>query len=327
MRRRDVLLACATALAAPVAARAQSAYGGGRRLGVLIGLAADDSTWTRQWNAFTEALGKLGWAEGRNLEVDFRTTAGDPKLADPYASELVAKRPDLILSQGPLPLAALARATKSIPILFTIDNDPVGEGIISNVSRPGGNITGFTDFEFSISGKWLQLLEELRPNLARVLVLFHPEENDDASFYSVLQQAAGSLAVTLTKVPVHDDAEMRQAITGFSSSGGLIVLPSAFMLVHRTAIVEAAAANRLPAVYWHEAYVLDGGLISYMPDQLAEYRHAAAYADRILRGEKAGDLPIQAPTEFKLTINRKAADAAGIIIPSLLLARADQVIE
>lgn len=324
MKRRDFIAgASIIAVASPSLATANEI----RRIGVLFGTAEDDASWVANWSAFVRAMRQLGWSEDNNLVVDSRTTRGDAALFDPNAVELVQGKPDLLLGVSPLSLAALAHATKTIPIVFTIDIDPVREGILTSISHPGGNITGFTTSGPSFAGKWVELLKELRADLTDVLVMYDAGDTNESGYFQILNQAASSLSIRLTKGPVRNQGEIENSIASFPESGALVVLPSAFVLVQRTAITAAAERHRLPSIYGQQAFVDSGGLMSYTDDQPDEFRRAASYIDRIFRGEKPGDLPVQAPAEFKLTLNLKTAKSLGIAVPQSLLVQADQVIE
>jgi putative ABC transport system substrate-binding protein len=299
-----------------------------RRIGVLAHWAADDAEGQARLAAFAQALRQLGWSEGRNLQIDTRwATADDIRR---HAAELVALAPDvLVAATGTATVAPLLQATRTLPIVFVTVIDPVGAGFVANLARPGGNATGFTNYEYGMSGKWLELLKEIAPRVTRAAVLRDPAVASGIGQFGAVQAVAPSLGVELSPVDVRDASEIERAITAFArgSNGGLIVTGSALGIVHRKLITALAARHRLPAVYSARFYVTAGGLISYAPDLIDQFRLAAGYVDRILKGERPADLPVQAPTKYELLINLKTAKALGIDIPTTLLARADEVIE
>ena len=300
-----------------------------RRIGVVMNLAADDPESQRRKRAFVEGLQQLGWTEGRNIRIDTRWGAGDADRFRQYAAELVALAPDVILVASSAVMGMTRRATRIVPIVFVQVVDPVGAGFVESLARPGGNATGFMQFEYGISGKWLELLKEIAPHVTRVAVVRDPADPSQIAQFAAVQSMAPSLGVVVSPLNVDDAPEIERAVTAFahSSNGGLIVTGSAFATVHRDLIIGLAARHKLPAVYSNPVFVTDGGLISYGPDRVDQYRRAAAYVDRILKGEKPADLPVQAPTKYELVINLKAAKALGLDIPPTLLARADEVIE
>jgi ABC-type uncharacterized transport system substrate-binding protein len=309
IRRRDFITLLGGAAAWPLAARAQQP-GGMRRIGVLMNLAVDDPESQARIIAFVQGLQQLGWAEGRNLRIDIRWGADDPDRSRRYAAELVALAPD-------------------VPIVFTTVGDPVGGGFVESLARPGGNATGFMLFEYSISVKWLELLKEIAPYVRRTAVLRDPATASGAGQLGAVQSVAPSFGVELSPVGVRDAGEIERAIAAFARepNGGLIVTGSALATVHRELIITLAARHKLPAVYYERAFAKSGGLISYGPDRVDPYRCAAGYVDRIVKGEKPADLPVQAPTKYELVINLETAKALGLEIPATLLARVDEVIE
>ena len=330
MRRRDFITAIAgTAAAWPLAARAQQGERM-RRIGVLMASAADDPEFQARMVAFQKALAQLGWTEGRNLRIDARWATTNPDDIRRHAMELAALGPEVILAgTGTVTVAALLQATRSVPIVFAVVIDPVGAGFVASLARPGGNATGFTVFEYGMSGKWLELLKEIAPRVTRAAVLRDPAIASGIGQFGAIQAVAPSLGVELSPVDVRDAPEIERAITAFSrsSNGGLIVTPSALTTRHRDLIVTLAAQHKLPAVYANRYFITGGGLISYGPNFIDQYRQAAGYVDRILKGEKPADLPVQAPTKYELIINLKTAKALGIEVPPMLRARADEVIE
>jgi putative ABC transport system substrate-binding protein len=330
MRRREFITLIGGAAAAwPLAARAQQPERM-RRIGVLRGGGtADDPEGQARYAAFLQALQLLGWIDGRNVRIDTRWPAGNADDARKYATELVALAPDVIFTTGAANLVPLLLATHAVPIVFAAVADPVGAGFVESLSRPGGNATGFMQFEYSLSGKWLELLKEIVPGVTRAAVLRDPDITAGIGQFAVIQSVAPLIGVDVRPVNVRDASEIERAVTTFArnSNGGLIVTASALSSLHRELIIALAARHKLPAVYYRRGYVTDGGLISYGYDADDQYRRAAGYIDRILRGEKPADLPVQAPTKYELVINLKTAKALGIDIPPQVLARADEVIE
>src|SRR6516165_3264905 len=296
-----------------------------RRIGMLNDYGEADSVGQAQVAAFREELHKLGWTEGGNLQIDYRSAAADADLVRTYAAEMVARGPDVVMAAGATIVAALQRASRSVPIVF----DPVGGGLVASLARPGGNATGFTQFEFGISAKWLELLKEIAPGITRVAVIRDPTARTGGGQLGAIQAVAPSLGVDLSPIDPRDAVEIERGLTAFSRDmkGGLIVTTSRLARAHRDLIISLAARHHLPAIYPFRVYVAAGGLICYGADSTAPYRRAAGYVDRILKGEKAADLPVQAPTKYDLVINLKTAKALGIEIPPTLLARADEVIE
>jgi putative ABC transport system substrate-binding protein len=328
MRRRDFITLLGTAVAWPVAARAQQREQM-RRIGVLMNLGSDDAEGQARNAAFLQGLQELGWTVGRNVRIEYRWGAGDAELFRRHGLELVALAPDVILAGGGAVVPSLLQATRTIPIVFTLTPDPVGAGFVESLARPGGNATGFTIFEYGISGKWLELLKEIAPHVTRAAVIRDPAIAAGLGLWGAIQSVAPSLGVELRPLGVRDAGEIERVVTAFarSSNGGLIVTGSTLATVHRELITTLAARYRLPAVYPQRSFVTVGGLISYGPDSIDPYRQAAGYVDRILKGEKPSDLPVQVPTKYELVINLKAAKALGLDLPATVLARADEVIE
>jgi putative tryptophan/tyrosine transport system substrate-binding protein len=328
VNRRDfITLLGGGAAAWPLAARAQSDRV--RRIGVLMAIAADDPEAQVRLTAFVQGLQQLGWTVGQNVRVDYRWGGSNADDLRKYAAELVALAPDVILAHSSASVAPLLWATRTVPLVFTIVADPVGAGFVESLARPGGNATGFTNFEYSIAGKWLELLKEIAPGVTRAAVLRESAIAAGPGQLGAIQALAQSLGVELRPVDVRDAGEIERAITAFArgSNGGLIVTGSPAAVFHRGVIVALAARHRLPAVYNTRFYATGGGLISYGPDFVDQFRRAAGYVDRILKGENPADLPVQAPTRYELVINLKTARALGLDVPPTLLARADEVIE
>jgi putative tryptophan/tyrosine transport system substrate-binding protein len=326
--RRELITAFGgAALAWPLAASAQQGERV-RRIGLLQGLAADDPVAQANNAAFLQGLQQLGWTDGRNVRIDIRWGAGNIADIRKYAAELVALSPDVILgvsaSVGPL-----LQATRDVPIVFVIVPDPVSSGFVDSLSRPGANATGYLMFEYSLCGKWLELLKEIAPSVTRAAVLRDPRDPAGIGQYAVIQSVAPSAGVDVSPINIGDAAEIERSVTAFarSANGGLIVTTSTSSVVHRDLIIKVAAAHGLPAVYNERFYVTAGGLISYGPDFRDQFRRAASYVDRILKGEKPTDLPVQAPTKYDLVMNLKTAKTLGLAIPPSILARADEVIE
>jgi putative tryptophan/tyrosine transport system substrate-binding protein len=329
MKRREFITLLGSAAAAwPLAARSQQTDRM-RRIGVLMNLAGDDAEGQARIAAFLQGLRQLGWTNGGNLRIDIRWGADDPDRGRRYAAELVALAPDVILASASPAVGTLLQATRTVPIVFTTVGDPVGGGFVESLARPGGNATGFMLFEYSISVKWLELLKEIAAYVRRAAVLRDPATASGAGQLGAIQSVAPSFGVELSPVGVRDAGEIERAITAFAreTNGGLIVTGSALATVHRELIITLAARHKLPAVYYERVFAKSGGLISYGPDRVDPYRRAAGYVDRILRGEKPADLPVQAPTKYELVINLKTAKALGLDVPPTLLARADEVIE
>jgi putative ABC transport system substrate-binding protein len=327
-RRAFITLLGGAAAAWPLVARAQQPDGV-RRIGVLIGTLKTDPESEARVAAFEQGLHALGWTIGRNIHIDYRFGSADPALTLKYAAELVGMAPDVILANSPLVLRALHQQTSTIPIVFALVVDPVGEGFIKSLAQPGGNITGFTSFEYPLSGKWLEVLKEIALGVRRVAAINHSENVTAAGYLRALESAASAAGVQLVAAHVRDAAEIERAIAAMASQsdGGLIILPSPLGLVNREMIVKLAAQHRLPTIYPFRYYVASGGLMSYGVDTVEVFRRSASYIDRILKGEKPAALPVQQPTKFDLVINLKTAKALGLNVPPTLLARADEVIE
>ena len=333
MRRRDFITLVGGAAAAssslwPLAAHAQQAERM-RRIGVLMNLAADDPESQARLTAFAQGLQQLGWTDGRNVRIDTRWGENDVERNRRYATELLAFAPDVILASGTLAVAALRRVTRTSPVVFAGVSDPVGAGFVDTLARPGGNVTGFMIFEYSLSGKWLELLKEIAPRLMRVAVLRDSANPAGIAQFGAIQAVAQSLGVELRPVDTRDAGEIERSIASFAraANGGLIVTPSASVSAHHDLIVMLAARHKLPAVYSSRPMVIGGGLICYGPDIADQYRQAAGYVDRILKGAKPADLPVQAPTKYETVINLKTAKALGLDVPATVLARANEVIE
>jgi putative tryptophan/tyrosine transport system substrate-binding protein len=328
MNRRELIaILGSTAAAWPLGARAQQSERM-RRIGVLTPLGEVDPEGQVRISAFLKALQQLGWTDGSNLRIDYRRTLGDAERTQRYAVELVALAPDVILAIG-ANVAALLQATSSVPIVFVAVPDPVGAGFVENLARPGGNATGFTTFEYSIGAKWLELLKEIAPNVKRAAVIRNTEEAAGTAQFAAVQAVAPALGVEVSPIGMRDMPEIERATIVFARGpkGGLIVTANAFGVVHRELVIALAARHQLPAIYPQRLFVTEGGLISYGPNFVDQYRQAAGYVDRILRGEKPADLPVQAPTKYELVINLKTGKALGLDVPPTLLARADEVIE
>jgi len=328
-RRKFIAALGGTTLAWPLAARAQQGERM-RRIGVLMPYAANDRFGQAQEAAFLQALQQLGWTDGRNVRIDTRWAAGNAANARRrYAAELVALAPDVILAGGAAGLGPLLQATNTVPIVFAIVPDPVGAGYINSLSRPGGNATGFVMFEYSLCGKWPELLKEIAPSVTRVAVLRDAAITSGIGQFAVIQSVAPSVGLEVRPINMSDAAEIERAVAAFarSANGGLILTASALSGFHRDLIITLAARYKLPAVYQERSYIAAGGLISYGPSYVDQFRRAAGYVDRILKGEKPADLAVQAPTKYELVINLKTARALGLTIPDKLLATADEVIE
>jgi ABC-type uncharacterized transport system substrate-binding protein len=328
MKRRTFIMLLGGAAAWPLAARAQQPERM-RRIGVLVPLAADDPESKARLKAFIAALSDLGWTVGRNIHIEYRFAGGNPENIRRYSAEFAALAPDVILADGGSMLGPLLQATRTVPVVFPVAADPVGAGFVESLARPGTNATGFLQFEYSISAKWLELLKELAPGLTRAGVLRDTDIAAGTGQFGAIQAVAPSLGVEITPVGLRDTGEIERGVTSLAriDNSGLIVTASAAAIVHRELIVSLANRLKLPSVYFQRPFATAGGLISYGSDIVDQYRRAAAYVDRILKGEKPADLPVQAPTKYLLTINLKTAKALGLDIPATLLARADEVIE
>jgi putative tryptophan/tyrosine transport system substrate-binding protein len=328
MRRREFIAGVSSAAAAwPLAARAQQGERM-RRIGVLDVLAHNDPEGHARTAALLRTLQQLGWTDGRNVRIDHRWGANDPERIRGHAAELVALAPDVILAVGTLTVGPLLQATRTVPIVFVQVADPVGGGFISSLAQPGGNATGFATFEYATSGKWPELLKEIAPRVTRAAVIRDPTRGPGIAQFAAIQAVAPSLGLEVSPIDARHSPEIERAIAAFArtSNGGLIVTGGGTAL-HRDLIITIAARHRLPAVYPFRYHVASGGLISYGPDTIDAFRRAAGYVDRILKGEKPADLPVQAPTKYELVINMKTAKALGLDVPPMLLARADEVIE
>ena len=301
-----------------------------RQIGVLMAHAGDDPQSQARIAAFQQALAMLGWTDGRNMKIDIRWTTTNADELRRHAAELVASAPDVILAaSGTTTAAALLQATRTVPIVFTVVIDPVGAGFVASLARPGGNATGFLLFEYGLSAKWLELLKQIAPGVTRVAVLRDPTIASGIGQFGAIQSAAPSLGIEASPVNVRDASDIERDLTAFARSlnGGVIVTSSPEASRHRDLIIALVAKHRLPAIYAGSFFVAEGGLISYGPDYVDQYRRAAAYVDRILKGEKPADMPVQAPTKYELSINLKTAKSLGVAMPASLLARADEVIE
>ena len=327
MRRRAFITLLGGAAAWPLAARAQQ-VGGMRRIGVLMHSRADEAEAQARLLAFLQGLADAGWAVGRNLRIDYRWSVGNQARLQRDAAELIALNPEVILAGVGATIATLLQATRTVPIVFAQGIDPVGNSYVESLARPGGNSTGFMQFEYSLSGKWLELLKEVAPPVVRVAVLREPGVAGIGQ-WAIIQAVAQSLGLELKPIELNAPEQIERAIATFARSpnGGLIIIVSAAALHHRELIISLAARHRLPAVYAYRIFVTDGGLISYGADIAGQYRRAAGYVDRILKGEKPGDLPVPGPTKYDLVVNLKTAKALGLEIPTTVLARADEVIE
>jgi putative ABC transport system substrate-binding protein len=329
MKRRDFIRSIGGAVAAwPIAARAQQSARV-RRIGVLAPWVAEDPQNQDRIAAFQQALRELGWTDGHNLGIDYRWRAGDADGLRSAAAELVALAPDVILAVGSAALGALKQVTRTVPIVFAIVADPVGGGYVDSLARPGGNVTGFLLFEYGIAGKWLELLKQIAPPITRAAVIRDPSASSGIGQWAVIEAMAPSMGVELSLINIHDAAELERDITAFArlSNGGLIVTANPLATQHRELTIRLARDRKLPAVYFERFFVTGGGLISYGPQIADQVGRAAGYVDRILKGEKPADLPVQAPTKYELVVNLKTAKALGIDVPAALLARADEVIE
>jgi len=329
MKRREFIALLGGAAAAwPLAARAQQRERM-RRIGVLMNLTPDDAEGQARLAAFLQGLQEAGWAVGRNVRVDLRWGAGDADNFRKQAAELVALAPDVVLASGIPAATPLLQATRTVPIVFAQVVDPVGAGLVASLARPGGNATGFTSPEYGFAGKWIELIKEIAPGVTRIAVLRDAGSSSGIGYMGAVRLAASSFGMELTPIGINDTGEIERGVTAFAraSNGGLIVTGNTLTMVHRELIITLAARHRLPAVYALPLFASNGGLISYGPDSIDPYRRASGYVDRILKGEKPADLPVQQPTKFELIINLKTAKALGLEVPATVLARADEVIE
>jgi putative ABC transport system substrate-binding protein len=326
--RRKFVVALAGAAAWPLAAHGQRGDRV-RRIGVLMGGDENDPEYKLQFSAFTQALAGLGWADGRNVRIDLRYGSGDSNRIRALARELVGLQPDIIVTNATVATVALQRETRTIPMVFVAVGDPVASGIVARLDRPSGNITGFANYEASLGGKWLELLSEIAPGLKRAAIMFDPDTTPISIFMPSVETAARSLKVEPIMAPVHSDAEIETAIIalGRDPGGGLVIPGGVFTIAHRAPVISAAARHNVPAVYWASEFAREGGLLSYGADRVDTIRRAASYVDRILRGEKPGDLPVQLPTKFEMVVNRKTATALGLAVPPSILLRATEVVE
>jgi putative ABC transport system substrate-binding protein len=328
MKRREFVAGLGSAAAWPVVARAQQPERM-RRIGIILPAAANDAEFKARFGAFQQGLALLGWSIGRNLRIDTRWATANPVEIRRHAAELAESAPDVILANGGATVSALLQTTRTVPIVFTFTPDPVGAGFVETLARPGGNATGFMPFEYSIGGKWLELLKQIAPGVTRAAVLRDPTQGSGTGQFAAIQAVAPSLRMEVNPVNMPDAGEIERAVAAFAHapSGGLIVVGGAAVVGHRDLIIALAARHKLPAVYYTRYFVAAGGLISYGPDVIDQYRQAAGYVDRILRGEKPADLPVQAPSKYETVLNLKTAKALGLTIPETLLATADEVIQ
>jgi putative ABC transport system substrate-binding protein len=328
VKRREFITLLGGAASWPLAARAQQPERV-RRIGVLSPLPENDPESKSRIAAFLKEMQDLGWSEGRNVRIDYRWASDDTARIRRETAELVALAPDVILTSGSPAIAALQQATRTVPIVFATAGDPVGAGFVDSLSRPGGNITGFAIFEYAIGSKWLELLKEISPRMTRVAVARDPAVAAGAGLFGAIQTAAPSFGVEVNPINVRDGPGIERDVIAFArfSNGGLVVTGTPLAQLHRNLIITLAARHKLPAVYFERFFAADGGLMSYGADFIDQYRRAAGYVDRILKGEKPADLPVQAPTKYELVVNLKTAKALGLEVPPTLLARADEVIE
>jgi putative tryptophan/tyrosine transport system substrate-binding protein len=327
MKRREFLTLLGSAAAAwPLAANAQERM---RRVGVLSNPGAEDAEMQNRTAAFAQGLRDLGWAVGRNLQIDYRWSNGDAERLRAHAAELVALEPDVVLATSGVSIMPILEASRRVPIVFAQTIDPVGLGVVESLSRPGGNITGFTQFEYSIPPKWLELLKEIAPATTHAAVLRDPFDPPGLGQWAAMQSVASAFSIELRVVNVRDRAAIENGIRRIAEfpNAGLLITASAPANVHRDLILRLASHYRLPAIYPYRYFVVAGGLVCYGPDTISQYRHAAGYVDRILKGEKPADLPVQAPTKYETVLNLKTARALGLDVPAPVLARADEVIE
>jgi putative ABC transport system substrate-binding protein len=328
IRRRGFITLLGGAAAWPLAARAQQ-RDQPRRIGLLLPAAADDQEFQVWVAALHQGLGQAGWIIGRNLRIDTHWAGPNGVDISRHAAELAALAPDVIVAHGSSTVGPLLRATRTVPIVFPIAGDPVGAGLVESLARPGGNATGFMTFEYSMSGKWLELLKQIAPGTTRAAVLRDPTQGAGTGLFAAIQAVAPSLHVEVSPVDMRFADQIERAVASFarSANSGLVVTAGASSVIHRDLILALATRHKLPAVYYERFFAVAGGLMSYGPDRIDQYRRAAGYVDRILKGEKPGELPVQAPTKYELVINLKAAKALGLDVPATLLARADEVIE
>jgi ABC-type uncharacterized transport system substrate-binding protein len=328
MQRRDFIRLLGGTALWPLAAQAQQSERM-RRIGVLSPLPAGHPDDQVRYTAFLEALRQLGWTDGRNVRIEARWSAGNAAVTRKYAAELVAFAPDIIVATGGTGTAEMLQATRSVPIVFVIVPDPVGSGFVESLAQPGGNATGFMQFEYSLSAKWVELLKEIAPGVTRAAILWDPTVAAGIGQFAIIQSVAPSFGIDVRAINLRDAAEVERSVAAFARTpnGGLILTTGALSGVHRDLVISLSARFKLPATYQERSYVAAGGLVSYGANFVDQYRRAAGYVDRILKGEKPADLPVQAPTKYELVINLKTAKALGLIVPPTVLARADEVIE
>ena len=328
MKRREFITLLGGAAAWPLAARAQQRERM-RRIGLLLNLGSDDQEGQTRNAAFLQALQELGWTVGRNIRIDYRWGAGNAELYRKHAADLVALAPDIILTNGTSTIGPVLQTTRTVPIVFVNVTDPVAGGFMESLARPGGNATGFASAEYGMAGKWLELLKQIAPHVKHAAVIRNPRVASGSGQFGAIQAVAPFLGMETNPIDARDAGDIERGITSLagSSNAGLIVTANGATLVHRDLIIRLAAKFKLPAVYWQRVFATSGGLMSYGDDANEQYRRAAAYVDRILKGEKPADLPVQAPTKFELVVNLKTTKALGLTIPDTLLATADEVIE
>jgi putative ABC transport system substrate-binding protein len=328
MRRRDFIKVVGLATAWPLAARAQPREQM-KLIGILLPGTADNPVFQARLAAFYQELALLGWSIGRNVRIDTHWATADAAELRKHAEELAALAPDVILATGDSTVPPLLQATRTVPIVFPLAGDPVGAGFVDSLARPGGNVTGFMIYEYGMGGKWLELLKEIAPNVTRVAVLRDPASPSQTAQFGAIRAMAPSVSVEVIPINVRDASEIERAVADFarSGNGGLIPTSSAVALRYRDLIITLAARHKLPAIYWERYFVTSGGLMSYGPDLIDNYRRAAGYVDRVLKGEKPADLPVQTPTKYEMVINLKTAKALGLSVPSILQQRADELIE
>jgi putative ABC transport system substrate-binding protein len=328
MKRREFIAGLGTAAAWPAMVRAQQADRT-RRIGVLMQGDENNLLYKSRISAFTQALADSGWTDSRNMRMDFRRYGDDTTRMRAFAQELVGFQPDVIITSGTVATAAIQRETRTIPIVFANATDPVASGMVARIDRPGGNITGFVNYEPAMGGKWLELLSQIAPGLKRAAIMFNPDTTPASAYMPSLETAARSLKIAPIIASVRSDVEIETAILGLGREpgGGLVVMTDLFTSVHRAPIISAAARNNAPAVYWQSLFARDGGLLSYGVDPVDNWRRAATYVDRILRGAAPGDLPVQFPVKYEMAVNLKTAKALGLTVPQSILLSADEVIE
>lgn len=327
MRRREFIRIVCGGIACPVVARAQADRV--RRIGVILPTKADDAQFQTWLGAFLQALAESSWTIGRNVRIDTRWPGASAAETRKYAAELVALAPDVILAHGASVVGPLLEATRTVPVVFAVAVDPVGAGLVESLARPGGNATGFSGMEYTLGGKWLELLKQIAPSVTRAAILRDPTITAGIGLFGVIQAAAPSVGIEVTPLNMRDALEIERAVEAFarSANGGLVITASGLATRHRDLIIRLAAQHKLPAVYFERSYVAAGGLVSYGPDFVDQYRRAASYVDRILKGDKPADVPVQAPVKYETVLNLKAAKALGLNVPDAVMVRADEVIE